>query len=195
MSVNDKEKLIVDNLGLVHFVMRNYVKIPPGLYEDLYQEGCLGLCKAAETYEPEKGSFSTHAVYCIKGSIYMYLRDNHAVHIPRSCLTKGDMPVVSSLEEELNEDGFQLLHTLEDEHALDDLNVNLLEDVIIQEAQCILSTYDKVHADICLEDLCSKMWDEPATQQYLAAKYKVSQPHISRILRRFYIDLEPKIKN
>jgi RNA polymerase primary sigma factor len=63
-----KRHFIEANLRLVAHVAKDYVDA--GLpFEDLFQEGCLGLIKAVERYRPEQGRFSTYAVYWLKQSI------------------------------------------------------------------------------------------------------------------------------
>jgi len=39
-------------------------------YDDLFQIGCIGLCKAADTYKPGSGSFSTYAYVLIRNEIF-----------------------------------------------------------------------------------------------------------------------------
>ena len=53
-------------------------------YEELYSAGCLGLVKAANAFEPERGvCFSTYAVPVILGEIRRLFRESGAVHIGR----------------------------------------------------------------------------------------------------------------
>ena len=113
--------------------------------------------------------------------------------IPRKEYYNGDFPSVSSIDEEFTDDGFQLIDVLADESSLDELNVEILEETVLTEAQRIFEGYDSRHINICLEDLCSKMWDEPVSRIYLGGKYGVSQGQVSRILRRFYMQLKQKI--
>lgn len=55
---------IEDHLGLAHLACKPY-RSQTGRsfdYQDLFQAACLGLMRAAETYQPELGRFSTYAV-------------------------------------------------------------------------------------------------------------------------------------
>lgn len=55
---------IEDHLGLAHLACKPY-RSQTGRsfdYQDLFQAACLGLMRAAETYDPEQGKFSTYAV-------------------------------------------------------------------------------------------------------------------------------------
>ncbi len=86
--MQSKEKLIEDNLGLVRFVCRKFRN--RGLdMEDIFQAGCLGLCKAAEGFKEELGfQFSTYAVPLILGEIQRYIRSDTQVHMSRAAREK-----------------------------------------------------------------------------------------------------------
>ena len=70
-DINAKKKLISANLRLVVFVVRKYYMTNNGIpFEDLIQEGNLGLMKAVEKFDPLKGNkFSTYAIWWIKATI------------------------------------------------------------------------------------------------------------------------------
>ncbi len=71
------------HLGLVH-VCANRFRLRGIEYEELYSAGCLGLVKAANAFEPERGvCFSTYAVPVILGEIRRLFRESGAVHIGR----------------------------------------------------------------------------------------------------------------
>ena len=54
-------------------------------YEELYAAGCVGLVKAVDRFEPERGlCFSTYAVPVILGEIRRLFRDGGSVKISRS---------------------------------------------------------------------------------------------------------------
>ena len=65
----ERNDLITENLGLVHSCCHRFVG--RGVeYDDLYQAGCVGLIKAADRFEEERGlCFSTYAVPAILGEI------------------------------------------------------------------------------------------------------------------------------
>lgn len=63
------------NMNLVYLVLRQMNLVSDNEFEDLVQEGSLGLVKACNTYDPSKGfKFSTYACICIRNNILMYLR-------------------------------------------------------------------------------------------------------------------------
>lgn len=66
---------VEENMGLVGKVLKDYVHTPPpgSVYtkEDLYQIGCVGLCKAVQTDKAGHGAaFSTYAMRLIRNEIY-----------------------------------------------------------------------------------------------------------------------------
>merc|ERR1719174_2922513 len=64
-----KSALVASNLGLVHAVVKNNKNYrSQRTYEEMVQEGSLGLLRAAELFDPSRGlRFSTYAVVWIKG--------------------------------------------------------------------------------------------------------------------------------
>lgn len=78
--MNNQEiiKLVKNNLNLVHFSInrffKSYIGKYPHLYEEFYQEGCIGLYKAALNYDSNRGKFSTVAVSYIRMEMFKALR-------------------------------------------------------------------------------------------------------------------------
>lgn len=79
----DREQAIRENIGLVHSCARHFRG--RGMeYDDLFQAGCLGLVKAVDHFDPERGvKFSTYAVPVILGEIRRLFRDGGAVKVGR----------------------------------------------------------------------------------------------------------------
>lgn len=79
-----RDEFIESNLPLVH-KLANRFRGRGVEYEDLYAAGCVGLVKAADRFEPERGlCFSTYAVPVILGEIRRLFRDGGSVKISRS---------------------------------------------------------------------------------------------------------------
>lgn len=80
----DSEKAVRDNIGLVHACARRFRG--RGIeYDDLFQAGCLGLVKAAGSFDESRGvRFSTYAVPAILGEIKRLFRDGGTVKVGRS---------------------------------------------------------------------------------------------------------------
>ena len=119
--VSDKtrrESFIEQNLRLVHSCAGRFRG--RGIeYDDLYSAGCMGLIKAYDNFEEERGlRFSTYAVPVILGEIKKLFRDGGTVKVSRSLKELGMRvqaarehhmkvcgvePTLSQLAEELGE--------------------------------------------------------------------------------------------
>lgn len=84
MDRNDRDQFIESNLPLVHKLANRFRG--KGIdYEELFSAGCVGLVKACDRFEPERGlCFSTYAVPVILGEIRRLFRDGGSVKISRS---------------------------------------------------------------------------------------------------------------
>lgn len=79
-----RDEFIEGNLPLVH-KLANRFRGRGVEYEELYAAGCVGLVKAVDRFEPERGlCFSTYAVLVILGEIRRLFRDGGSVKISRS---------------------------------------------------------------------------------------------------------------
>ena len=79
-----RERLAAAHQRLIGGIVRRFL-ISGRERDDLYQVGCIGLLKAIDRFEPERGvCFSTYAVPLIMGEIRRYLRDDAPVSVSRS---------------------------------------------------------------------------------------------------------------
>lgn len=87
--MESREDTICRNMGLVHTCARRFSG--RGIeYDDLFQTGCMGLIKAVDGFEPERGlKFSTYAVPVILGEIKRLFRDTGAIKLSRSLKEMG----------------------------------------------------------------------------------------------------------
>ncbi len=85
MNVKDKDNsFITGHFGLVHSVACRF-KDRGIEYEELFSAGCVGLVKAGNNYDEERGlKFSTYAVPVIMGEIKQLFRDGGSVKVSRS---------------------------------------------------------------------------------------------------------------
>lgn len=99
-----KDALVNENLGLVH-ACANKFRGRGAEYDDLFQAGCVGLCKAAANFDAERGfAFSTYAVPVILGEIRRIFRDGGTVKVSRSLKEKARaaLKTKQELENELS---------------------------------------------------------------------------------------------
>lgn len=211
-----ENKLFNDNIGLIHLALRQ-LHCPAESYEDCYQEGCIGLHLAIQRYDESVGKFSTYAVAVIKGKILRYMRDgNELFKIPRAVRvnrnhirrlrTEGlsDAEIIEKLgisefdfadAERMTEVAsldFSIIDDVSYHNILADRSEYMedqreLEEHIISLAESVCKKFNSVQADVCMESLYSRMYEETSiTQCELASKYKLSQPQVSRTLIKFY---------
>lgn len=109
---NERDRFIENNLGLVHSLCRRFSG--RGIeYDDLYQAGCIGLIKAADAFDSERGlCFSTYAVPVIMGEIRRLFRDGGAVKVSRS---------IKELSLKINREKQKLEQTLNREPTVSEL--------------------------------------------------------------------------
>lgn len=88
-KLGPREEFIQNNLGLVHACAGRFRG--RGIeYDDLYSAGCMGLVKAYDGFDEERGvQFSTYAVPVILGEIKKLFRDGGTVKVSRSVKELG----------------------------------------------------------------------------------------------------------
>jgi RNA polymerase sigma-B factor len=91
-----RNRIMELNLGLVKKEAHYWVNQCNESYEDFIQVGCLGLLRAIERFDLEKGhAFSSFATPYIRGEIQHYLRDKgYSLRIPRRWLELGQEAMV-----------------------------------------------------------------------------------------------------
>lgn len=81
--IDDRDGFISANIGLVHSCAHRF-KGRGIEYDNLLQAGCLGLVKAYDAFDRERGvRFSTYAVPVILGEIKKLFRDGGSVKVSR----------------------------------------------------------------------------------------------------------------
>ena len=84
MTVLERNRRVEENMGLVHTCAKRFVG--RGIeYDDLCQAGSIGLIKAVEGFDEERGlCFSTYAVPVILGEMRRLFRDGGTVKVSRT---------------------------------------------------------------------------------------------------------------
>lgn len=128
-----RDELVVMHLPLVRHLARRY-RDRGEQFEDLVQVGTVGLIKAVDRFDPDRGAaFSTFATPTILGEIKRHFRDSaRAVHVPRrlqelhaavaratEAMTQslGRSPTVRELAAELDISEDEVLEAIEVRHA------------------------------------------------------------------------------
>ena len=75
---NEAEILVENHLDIVKWVIRKHIHTNENAYglgfDDLFQEGCLYLLKAAKTYNSERAGFETYAKTVVRNGLISYCR-------------------------------------------------------------------------------------------------------------------------
>ncbi len=88
-KLGPREEFIEQNLGLVHACAGRF-RGRGVEYDDLYSAGCMGLIKAYDGFDEERGvRFSTYAVPVILGEIKKLFREGGTVKVSRSVKELG----------------------------------------------------------------------------------------------------------
>ena len=143
-QVANVEDLILHNLKLVVKIAHDYKYMGVEL-SDLIQEGNLGLIKAAETYNPSKAKFSTHAAFHIRKKMRKCLDKNcslvsesshhkNNINKIRRCIKKFEanyhrIPTVEYISEELKISQIQVRNALRYQfNGKSEINHQILQD-------------------------------------------------------------------
>lgn len=92
-----RQEMIASNTGLVAFVAHKY-KTTSLSFDDLMQEGMVGLIKAVDRFDPERGNcFSTYAIFWIKQAISrLIVKQDKVVPLPVALAEKSS-PVFEAM--------------------------------------------------------------------------------------------------
>lgn len=185
------QALVRANWGLIHkSVLKLHARHAYGdtPNEDLVQEGALGLIRAAQTYDSNKGEFSTYAVLWIRNRVVRAIQQQGVgVHIPqhlwdRSRSKIGDARIaafvrMSRLDAPLSEDELntQLNLLASDEDPTDERIERYQQRQILERA---IGRLPAKEADIIRRRY---MADEPETLDDIGRDYGVSREWIRQI--------------
>lgn len=195
------KELFDKNQKLVGFAFKKYIgNYSLSDYEDVIQEGMLGLWQAAVRFDESKGvKFNTFAVKYIYRYMLRYIRDErNMIRVPRAVRDAGDSDIINKI---LN------VYSLDAEKQVDDNKSTSLIDTIADSPDDyeyvteeiidkFLDTIENpIHRDIMEEYYYTIVWYGKITQRDLYEKYDISQPNLSRILKRYNDEFAAYINN
>ena len=100
----DKAKLVEENMKLAHYVARKYMNSMAVEYEDLYQQCCVGLVRAANSYREDcETKFSTYSVFCMENEMRMIYRKKFKEYGKIACSLESEIILPSGKAVELSE--------------------------------------------------------------------------------------------
>lgn len=183
----EQEKIDVrDHKGLVNYFLSNFLHQHPyvvHLADDLRQEGFLGLMRAADLYDPEKGSFSNFAYYHMRAKIQREAISSGVVR-GRKRGSLGERPHVTYLEDLEVDEQEDLVHSsgwVDDPTVLEDIgSTEVQRDV--EQALDRLPARERVF--LCLYyGLGTRQSPryQPMTYLEIAKKYGLSRARVQQI--------------
>ena len=130
---------IEKNIGLVRSCVSKFF-IKGSDYEDIFQAGCLGLTRAAKSFDNSRGvKFSTYAVPFILGEIKNFFHSNKKIKVGRNIQKVSKMinieqesfykennrfPTLSEISKKLDISTDKILEALESQNSVDSLDEN-----------------------------------------------------------------------
>jgi RNA polymerase sporulation-specific sigma factor len=158
MEMSERDALIVENQQLVFHTLHKYY--PRWAYdEDIQQVGMIGLCKAADNYDPEKGKFSTFATKYILNTLRMEFRNRM-----RLCRTADTV----SIELETAED-CTLQDTLAGEDDVDFCDREGLFKLLAPKEKKVAELLEQGYSQV---EICKKLGYTRSNVSLLARKIK-----------------------
>ena len=172
---------VENNMGLVYYIVKGYAKTidlsnTSDTFEDLVSIGTIGLIKAVNTFDEDKGyKFATYATRCIHNEILMNFRKNKKRNQEIS------MNTIIHVDKEGNE--MTIENTIEGQ-----IDCNQDDGMELQEVLNILPLIEnKKKRNVLLLLLAGK------TQREIAAIMEVSQSYISRLQQKATKEIRRKI--
>ncbi len=173
-----RDKLIVHNLRLVAYIVKkNYPDSRDA--DDLVSIGTIGLIRAAETFDYQKGNqFSTYASKCIDNQIKMHFRkikhrqNDISISDPIDCDLEGNSLTI----EDIYASGINVEQLVELKIDSEKLYRYIAEELDDREREIICKRYGIPDKD---GSLC-----KPMPQREIAKEMGISRSYISRIEKR-----------
>lgn len=158
-----KEQVVLNNAGMVGIVLKSLNLNP--LDEDLFSTGIIGVVKAVNTFNPDKGvKFSTYATPIIRNEILITFRKKQI--IPSFSL---DEPYDFG-----NGESVDYSEMIADSRRFEE---EVIADMQIERIFSSLNEREKEIIALSMQD---------KTQMEVAKIYGISQPQVSRIIKSVY---------
>ena len=165
--------LVKHNLRLVVFIAKKYNNYPDN--DELISVGTLGLIKAINTYDYEKGSsLATYASRCIENEILMLLRNykkraqDVSIYESIGCDKEGnELPIIDLLQ-------------TDESSVYENLDREFLKKTMKRLVEKYLDEREKLVVNMRF----GLMNDIQMTQQNVADKLGISRSYVSRIEKR-----------
>lgn len=88
--VTARDELVLSHMNWIKGLALKLRSSKSEIFQDLLQEGVLGLIEALKTYDPEKGAITTHSRVFIQHSMSEIIRKDAVIVIPRDAYLAGE---------------------------------------------------------------------------------------------------------
>ncbi len=171
--------LVEYNLRLVAHIVKKYNNFERDT-DDLISIGTIGLIKAINTYDLEKGSrLVTYASRCIENELLMMLRQE------RKCSREFSLYEPIGTDKEGNEINLLDIVEYDDKEISDHI---ILEDTILQLYNAIQKVLDPRELEV-LSLRYGLFGNEAKTQREVATSLQISRSYVSRIEKKALLKL------
>ena len=184
MDIEKRNNLILNNLKLVHYQYNRKFSSLPIEKEDIISIGILGLIKAIDNYDKEKGyTFSTYALKCIDNEILQGVKKNKSLaNINLEDIIYEDISYADVISDNIN---------IEEEY--------LYNEIVFKDG-CLISLQDDIR------DIISKLNEKDRyiyelyfksllSQKEIAKKTNISQAYVSRKINKIIDIVETTLEN
>lgn len=178
-----RDKLINHNMRLVAHVVKKYNGSAE--VDDLISVGSIGLIKAINTYNPEKGSgLATYTARCIENEILMLLRSNKK--------HKKDVSLSDVVGTDKDGNELTLIDLLceKDDEVFNKVDKSIERDKFLKFLKGILT--EREYVIICLR--YGLKGDRNYAQREVAKFLKISRSYISRIEKHAIAKIKNAVK-
>ena len=188
-----REKLILDNVGLIWSVVRRFTNRG---YEsdDLFQIGSIGLMKAVDKFDLSYDvKFSTYAVPMITGEIRRFIRDDGMIKVSRT-LKENEISSITQIAREEIVTSMEASSEVESLHQpayQKDGSEILLMEKLSKEGNETEKVIDHVllhqamkHLEERERQIIQYRYFDGKTQQEIAGLFHISQVQVSRMEKK-----------
>ncbi|MBR2742699.1 MAG: RNA polymerase sporulation sigma factor SigK [Clostridia bacterium] len=179
-----RERLIEHNLRLVAHIVKKYTARPQES-EDLISIGTIGLIKAVETFDCEKGArFATYASRCIENEILMYLRSSKRL--------SAEVSLYEPIERDSDGNSLAIMDVLKTEDTVSDEVSKKIR--ISRLLECVSSVLSARERRI-IKSRYGLYGTRPLTQSEAAERLGISRSYVSRIEKKAIEKLREAMKD
>ena len=177
-DMDAREKLVMSHMNLVRFLANKFKNRGEPL-DDLIQVGYLGLLKAIDRFDPDRGlEFTTYATPTILGEI----KRHEVLEAMESSSAYSSVPLEAPAGGADSEDAPSVL----DRYATEDSELDFTDDrLILEEALRDFTPREK--------EIIEMRFLKGMTQIEIAKELGISQVQVSRLLRRTLKKVQDKI--